>query len=187
VSGRFGDKGGAQTYGPPMVRPVHQRLAVVGIAVAVAGGGLVVASVAFLDRPSTAAPTLGHVQPLTPRQVHQAVRAAHWALAYFKAEPTTGATAISTTTAVDAGTVQPNIENCPSSGVVEVSVYGSFPHIVTGGRVYPPGETPGPLDGTVTSVLVDLDPATGQRCAHAVVTGQPSTVPGSRLLFGRAP
>src|SRR4051812_11810452 len=186
MSGRFGDKGSAQTYGPDMVRPVRDLLAVVGIAVAVALGGLAVASVALLDRPSTAAPSRIHVQPLTPRQVHQAVRAAHWAAAYFKAEPTAGATAISTT-ALDAGTVQPNHDNCPSSGVIEVSVYGSFPHIVTGGRVYPPGETPGPLAGTVTSVLVDLDPATGQRCAHAVVTGPPSTVTGSRLLFGRAP
>ena len=42
------------------------------------------------------------MQPLTPRQVHQAVRAAHWAAAYFKAEPATGATAIPTTTALDA-------------------------------------------------------------------------------------
>jgi len=115
------------------------------------------------------------------------VRAAHWAAAHVKAEPATGATAILTTTALDAGTVQPNHENCPSTGVVEVSVYGSFPHIQTGGRVYPPGETPGPLANTVTSVLVDLDPATGHRCADAVVTGSPSTVPGSQLLFGRAP
>jgi hypothetical protein len=169
-----------------MVRPVRRLLAVLGIAVAAAGGGLAVASVALLDRPSAAAPSPSHVEPLTPRQVHQAVRAAHWAAAYFKAEPTTGATAISTT-ALDAGTVQPNHGNCPSGDIVEVSVYGSFPHIVTGGRVYPPGETPGPLDGTVTSVLVDLDPTTGQRCAHSVVTGPPSTVPGSRLLFGHAP
>jgi hypothetical protein len=165
-----------------MDRPVRKRLAVVAIAVAVAGGGD-----ALLGRRSTAAPRGSHVQPLTPRQVHQAVRAARWAVAYFKAEPATGATAISTTTSLDAGTFQPNHDNCPSSGVVEVSVYGSFPHIVTGGRVYRPGEEPGPMAGTVTSVLVDLDPVTGRRCAHGAVTGQPLAGPGSRLLFGHAP
>jgi hypothetical protein len=169
-----------------MVRPLRQRPAV-SIAVAVAAGGLAVASVSLLDRPSTAAPSRTHAQPLTPGQVHQAVRAAHWAAVHFKAEPATGATAISSTTALDDGTLQPDHENCPSSGVVEVSVYGSFPHIVTGGRFYPPGESPGPLAGTVTSVLVDLDAATGQRCAQGVVTGPPWTVPGSTLLFGRAP
>jgi hypothetical protein len=114
------------------------------------------------------------------------LRAAHWAAAYFKAEPRDRRDGHLDDHGVGRRDGRAQYRQLPL-GVVEVSVYGSFPHIVTGGRYYPPGEELGPMAGTVTSVLVDLDPMTGRRCTHAVVTGPPSTVPGSQLLFGHAP
>lgn len=159
-------------------------IAVAGVAVIAAGGGLTALGLGLQDRSSAADRGGSHIRPLTTQQVDDAVVAAHWAEDHYGPDTITGATAIS----IDGSTVPDETGNtCPPGPVVQVSVYGSFPHIITSGRVILKDGAAEPGQGLdVSRVIVMLDDA-GARCLSGVATGTPSTPPGARLLFGQAP